>query len=381
MKNCRISLLFKIATALSIIVGQIFCATEVFHGTTILNWPYIDRKPNGQFEGFCIDLLNQIASLTGIAYTLSVVPDGKYGGWVSPNGSIDGMIGQIYRKEADFAIGDLTVLSNRARFVDFTIPFLEFGMAALIRREILDRFGPEIQSFKELSEQTAIKYGVKRSGANLPLFHDSPVVAKMYSFMDTHPSVFVDGERDGLHRVKTERYAFIAESTFIEYVVERDCDLVAIDDRRKNFQFSYAIAVAKGSPLKDRFSKAIHLLKSNGSIAELRNKYWIYSQRNCPGDPNFRPSANITLPHIEFRDHSSRSNSEYNRYLNQYRSPPHDSVSDEDVELIKPRPDRRPISRRPMNRRNSASRNRQYYNFILFTAFVHFLSNCLYCLL
>src|SRR5699024_4897855 len=89
-----------------------------------------------------------------------------------------------------------------------------------------------------------------------------------------HPSVFVAGEREGVEKVKRERYAFIAESPFVEYVVQRDCSLAAIDDRRKHFQFEYAIAVPQGSPLKNRFSKAIRALRKSGRLAELKDKYW-----------------------------------------------------------------------------------------------------------
>ena len=33
----------------------------------------------------------------GIAYTLKPVDDGQYGGWISHNGSINGMIGEVMR--------------------------------------------------------------------------------------------------------------------------------------------------------------------------------------------------------------------------------------------------------------------------------------------
>lgn len=264
--------LLLLLTPLSLLVFPHRTTAETLHGTTLLNWPYVNRLANGQFEGFCIDLLNELAPLMGMAYTLSPVADGQYGGWLPANGTVNGMVGEVMRGDADFAIGDLTVLTTRARFVDFTTSFLEFGLAALVRKDALQ--GSNIRNFKDLSEQTAIAYGVKRFGANLPLFHDSPTVAKMYSFMDTHPSVFVADEKEGVEKVKRDRYAFIAESTFVEYIVQRDCSLAAIDDRRKHFQFEYAIAVKAGSPLKARFSKALWKLKKSGRIQELKEKYW-----------------------------------------------------------------------------------------------------------
>lgn len=313
----------------------------------------------------------------GIAYTLSTVSDGQYGGWIAPNGTVNGMIGEVMRSEADFAIGDITVLTNRARFVDFTLPFMEYGLAALIRRDILERYGNHIRTFKDLSEQTTIRYGVKKHGANLPLFHDSPTVAKMYSYMDTHPSVFVDGEREGLQRVKHERYAFISESPFVEYIVQRDCDLVAIDDRRRNFQFEYAIVVAKNSPLKNRFNRAIRQLRNDGKLRELKERYWLYPGRNCPNDIDYNPNMDKSKPEIRFTDHTNQMKPNNNNDDNSsgrlrhhqyggggHRIQPHDRVDEDDVELIKPRPDRT-RTRRPI--KNIHSRNFAHTNFIFTT--------------
>ena len=53
----------------------------------------------------------------------------------------------------------------------------------------------------------------------------------MWSFMDsTKPSVFVSGNPEGVERVSKENgfYAFLMESTSIEYVVERNCDTIQI---------------------------------------------------------------------------------------------------------------------------------------------------------
>lgn len=44
-----------------------------------------------------MDLLNELSQAMGVAYTLKVVGDGQYGGWVSQNGSINGMIGEVMR--------------------------------------------------------------------------------------------------------------------------------------------------------------------------------------------------------------------------------------------------------------------------------------------
>lgn len=53
----------------------------------------------------------------------------------------------------------------------------------------------------------------------------------MWSFMESaRPSVFTDSNSDGVERVTKGKgnYAFLMESTSIEYVIERDCDLTQI---------------------------------------------------------------------------------------------------------------------------------------------------------
>ena len=70
----------------------------------------------------------------------------------------------------------------------------------------------------------------------------------MWSFMEsTKPSVFVSGNPDGVERVKRENgfYAFLMESTSIEYTVERNCDTIQIGGLLDSK--GYGIALPPGS--------------------------------------------------------------------------------------------------------------------------------------
>lgn len=49
-------------------------------------------------EGFCIDLLDAIASLVGFDYNISLVPDGKYGVYNYKTGEWNGMVRQLIDK-------------------------------------------------------------------------------------------------------------------------------------------------------------------------------------------------------------------------------------------------------------------------------------------
>lgn len=41
--------------------------------------PDTNLTGNARYEGFCIDLLKDVAHLVGFHYTISIVQDGKYG--------------------------------------------------------------------------------------------------------------------------------------------------------------------------------------------------------------------------------------------------------------------------------------------------------------
>ena len=87
-----------------------------------------------------------------------------------------------------------------------------------------------INDVNDLAKQTKIKYGAVNGGSTLGFFKNSntSVYQRMYTaMMDAKPSVFTENNDEGVERViKGKRqYAFIMESTSIEYHVERHCEL------------------------------------------------------------------------------------------------------------------------------------------------------------
>ncbi|CAG2111408.1 unnamed protein product [Medioppia subpectinata] len=50
----------------------------------------------------------------------------------------------------------------------------------------------------------------------------------MWSFMEKNPSVFVSEYSEGMKRVLEGDYAFLMESTMLDYMVQRDCNLTQI---------------------------------------------------------------------------------------------------------------------------------------------------------
>lgn len=69
---------------------------------------------------------------------------------------------------------------------------------------------------------------------------------KMWRFMDNRkPSVFVSTYEEGVARVLKGNYAFLMESTMLDYVVQRDCNLMQIGGLLDNKGYGIATPMGK----------------------------------------------------------------------------------------------------------------------------------------
>ena len=187
----------------------------------------------------------------------------------------------------------------RKKYVDFTEPFIETGIAILIRK---DNAG-NIRSFKDLADQSDIKYGTYRMSATANSFAQStdPVIRKMHLEMSRNPDVFVSNAKEGVDRVNTTRYAFLVESTFAEYLSKMYCELTYIEDRNNYFPRQYAIAMPKDSIYTPKFNTAIKKLKTSGQLDRIKARYW--RDRCTESTSNNRISdSNKNRPNIKWAD-------------------------------------------------------------------------------
>uniref|UniRef100_H3B951 Glutamate receptor n=1 Tax=Latimeria chalumnae TaxID=7897 RepID=H3B951_LATCH len=117
---------------------------ETLNITTILQEPFTMRE-GGQLEGFCMDMLKELSKKLGFKYSVSVVKDGYYGK-LDKDGKWNGMIGEVYRKEADLAVAPLTLTALREENIDFTKPFMHTGIGILLRKDLVPG-SPSLFSF------------------------------------------------------------------------------------------------------------------------------------------------------------------------------------------------------------------------------------------
>ncbi|XP_078383344.1 glutamate receptor ionotropic, kainate 2-like [Oculina patagonica] len=99
--------------------------------------PFVIKKKNSDgsfsYEGYCIDLLNELARNLKFTYEIYPSPDGMYGG-ETENGTWNGMIGELISKRADVAVAALTITERREKVVDFSVPYMHFTQDLLMKK-------------------------------------------------------------------------------------------------------------------------------------------------------------------------------------------------------------------------------------------------------
>jgi ionotropic glutamate receptor len=102
--------------------------------------------------------------------------------------------------------------------------------------------------------------------------------------MSSYPDVFVKTSQEGIDRVKAESYAFLMESTSIEYTIQHECKLTKIGGLLDNK--GYGIGLPEGliitfnlkneffllnigSPYRERFSEIILNLQEKGTVSRI----------------------------------------------------------------------------------------------------------------
>lgn len=352
--------------------------------------PYVILK-DGEYEGFCIDIMDALAERLNFKYEVVQPPDKEYGNCEElANGTTKcwGMVKMLVDNEVDMAITGFTITHTRARYVDFTKPFMNLGITVLFRKpkpdppelmsflapldnivwagiisvflgvslvllitarftpyewinphpcdptteEVENQFTPlsslwyviaalmqqgcelapvaistrtvaacwwfftlilissytanlaafltvenvvsPIESAEDLARQSKIKYGTTEGGSTLEFFKTSsnPTYVQMYNVMESaDPPVWAKIE-EGERRVLQGDYAYLSESSSIEYRVERNCDLMQVGNWLDSK--GYGIGLPKGSELTDDVSREIIKLQEEQKIQSMYDKWW-----------------------------------------------------------------------------------------------------------
>ncbi|EYU46101.1 hypothetical protein MIMGU_mgv1a026512mg, partial [Erythranthe guttata] len=89
---------------------------------------YHDPKNNETtLSGFCIEVFRAAVDRLPYKVSFEYIPfDNQYG-------SYNNLVREVYLQNFDAAVGDITIVSNRSEYVDFTLPYTELGVGVVVR--------------------------------------------------------------------------------------------------------------------------------------------------------------------------------------------------------------------------------------------------------
>ncbi|XP_011872466.1 PREDICTED: glutamate receptor ionotropic, kainate 2-like [Vollenhovia emeryi] len=186
-------------------------------------------------------------------------------------------IGSLMQQGSDIAPKAVSTRMVAGMWWFFTLIMISSYTANLAAFLTVERMDSPIESAEDLAKQTKIKYGALKGGSTASFFKDSnfSTYQRMWSFMDSaKPSVFTVSNVEGVDRVIKGKgsYAFLMESTSIEYVIERNCDLTQVGGLLDSK--GYGIAMPRNSPYKTAISGAILKLQEEGKLHMLKTRWW-----------------------------------------------------------------------------------------------------------
>lgn len=182
----------------------------------------------------------------------------------------------------------------------FTLIMISSYTANLAAFLTVERMDSPIESAEDLAKQTKIRYGVLGGGSSASFFRDSnfSTYQRMWSFMESaRPSVFTSSNIEGVERVVKGKgsYAFLMESTSIEYVIERKCELTQVGNLLDSKGYGIAMRQSKhnhlplqdgqssltifglsqiDSPYRTAISGTVLKLQEEGKLHILKTRWW-----------------------------------------------------------------------------------------------------------
>uniref|UniRef100_A0A665SZN3 Glutamate receptor n=1 Tax=Echeneis naucrates TaxID=173247 RepID=A0A665SZN3_ECHNA len=157
----------------------------------------------------------------------------------------------------------------------FTLIIISSYTANLAAFLTVERMDSPVDSADDIAKQTKIEYGVVKDGATMSFFKKSKVSTfeKMWAFMSSKPSTsLVKSIEDGIQRVLKSDYALIMESTTIDYITRRNCNLTQVGGLIDSK--GYGIGTPLGSPYRDKITIAILSILEDGRLHMLKEKWW-----------------------------------------------------------------------------------------------------------
>ncbi|CAD7092220.1 unnamed protein product [Hermetia illucens] len=157
----------------------------------------------------------------------------------------------------------------------FTLIMVSSYTANLAAFLTVESLSSPINSAEDLANGAGgVKYGAKKDGSTYNFFKDAKyeTYQRMHEYMENHPELLPSSNDEGVAKAENENYAFLMESTSIEYTIERKCNLTQVGGLLD--EKGYGIAMIKNSPYRNELSQAILNLQEQGKLSKMKTKWW-----------------------------------------------------------------------------------------------------------
>ncbi|KAG1653676.1 Glutamate receptor ionotropic, kainate 2 [Nymphon striatum] len=205
------------------------------------------------------------------------------------------IVGSLMQQGSDLAPKAWSTRMVAGTWWFFTLIMISSYTANLAAFLTVQRMVSPIESAEDLVQQTKIKYGCYGGGSTEAFFRvinkderlyrksvilrhgefnsQMETYRRMWAFMESaRPSVFVTSGKLGIKKAMKGDYAYLMESTSIEYVTQRTCNLTQIGGLLDSK--GYGIATQQGSPYRQLISGAILQLQEETMLDVLKIRWW-----------------------------------------------------------------------------------------------------------
>lgn len=209
--------------------------------------PFETIDEAGKPTGISVDLAGELAKYLG--KTLEIVPMS----WL-------GLIPALESGKVDVVISSMTITEDRAKQVDFSIPYVNTSLALLIKKD------SKIQNFEDIVNDPTLKVVVKSgtTGAILAAEKLSKNEVKILEDVSFASLEVIQGKAD----------VFIYDPLTLYKIYNENPNTTRINlSPIASTESSWGMAMKKGSVLKEKVDSFISSAKENGLMEQLSEKY------------------------------------------------------------------------------------------------------------
>ncbi|VDN41655.1 unnamed protein product [Dibothriocephalus latus] len=299
------------------------------------NVPLTVTSRRQNFAGYCKELADRIFNHLNLNYEIHLVKDGLYGAIDPATNTWNGMVGEVLRGEADIIIAPLTMTISRAKYIDFTEPFMNFGLSLMLRKPgktkpgMFSFLSPLTNSVWLCTAAATVVVALaltliahispkERTRPDVPLdlslgnslwfsfasfVHEGidifPISAstRVFAFVWRYfclvimayytanlaaalsdPSAFVPTMQAGFDRVRSSPYAFVVESKMNEFINHRQpCDTMMVGGTFGSKAYSIGVSSKRADMriFKEHITDAILRLREEQILAKMYKEWWI----------------------------------------------------------------------------------------------------------